>query len=128
MLYTTSVEALHLLRVTLDTPGDEGVERGGAAVQGGPGRRRRRADGDRGRPRVEGEPADGAHLAVAVRGGWPRGAGRPVAPARAVTEPAQRRAGSAGARAAAVAVVLGTPTTGPGARQAWRGAGALGIG
>src|SRR2546423_6467772 len=46
MLYPVSAGALQWFRLMLDTPAHEGVERGRAAVQGGHGGPRRRADGD----------------------------------------------------------------------------------
>src|SRR5690242_1084576 len=73
-------DALQLLRVILDTPSNEGDQRGRAAIQGGVGGDRRRSDGDRGRGRVEGEPADPPRLAGEVRGGGARGPRRQVAP------------------------------------------------
>jgi len=44
MLVTTLADALHLLRLILDTPSHKGDERGGAEVQGGPGSAGRGSD------------------------------------------------------------------------------------
>src|SRR2546428_5790093 len=64
MLYPVSADALQRFRLMLDTPAHEGVERGRAAVQGGHGGPRRRADGDGGGARLGREPANVACVAA----------------------------------------------------------------
>src|SRR2546428_12383746 len=107
MLVSASAEPLHVLRVMLDTPSNEGDQRGGAAVQGGSGGRRRRADGEGGGQRLEDEPADVARVAGAVRGRRAGGACRPLPPAGALSPPDGCGAGGPDPRDAARKAVLG---------------------
>src|SRR5437016_6123050 len=81
MLYTVSADALQGIRLMLDTPAHEGVERGRAAVPGGHGGPQRRADGDGGGAGRGGEPANAACVAGSLRAGGHGGDGRPVAAA-----------------------------------------------
>src|SRR5947209_7358714 len=95
MLYPVSADALQGFRLMLDTPAHEGVERGRAAVQGGHGGSRWRADGDGGGPGRGGEPANGACVAGSLRAKEHGGDRRPVVPTpRAATRRATRRSAS----------------------------------
>src|SRR5439155_22800784 len=104
MLYTVSADALQGIRLMLDTPAHEGVERGRAAVPGGHGGPQRRADGDGGGEGRGGEPANAACVAGSLRGGGQGRDGRPGAPAHAPPTPnAGPRPGAGAGEAAAQA-------------------------
>src|SRR5256712_12169319 len=120
MLYPVSADALQRFRLMLDTPAHEGVERGRAAVQGGHGGPRRRADGDGGGPGLGGEPANGACVAGSLRARGHGGDGRPVTPADALPAPGAGPHRGAGPGEAALQAFLGPASTGPGVGQARR--------
>src|SRR2546428_3613575 len=120
MLYPVSADALQRFRLMLDTPAHEGVERGRAAVQGGHGGPRRRADGDGGGAGLGREPANGACVAGTLRARGHGGHGRPVTPADALPAPDAGPHRGAGPGEAALQAFLGPASTGPGVGQARR--------
>src|SRR2546428_2416373 len=112
MLYAVSADALQGFRLMLDAPAHEGVERGRAAVPGGHGGSRRRADGDGGGAGRGREPANAAYVAGSLRARGYGGDGRPVAPADSLPPSDAGPHRGAGAGDAALQALLGPASPG----------------